>query len=118
MCYQVLADLVLIVHFLFVLFVLFGGTAVFWKPWLAWAHLPAALYGLLIEWVGWICPLTPLEQYLRRQAGGSGYADGFVEHHLLALLYPEPFTRSLAFLLGAAVLIVNLAVYGLYLWRR
>ncbi|EAR22809.1 DUF2784 domain-containing protein [Nitrococcus mobilis] len=118
MSYYVLADLVVLVHFLFVLFVIFGGGLVFWKPWLAWAHLPAALYGLLIEWVGWACPLTPLENALRRQAGGAGYEGGWVEHYILPLLYPEAFTRTLALVLGAAVLLINVAIYGLYLWRR
>ncbi|MCO6441537.1 MAG: DUF2784 domain-containing protein [Nitrococcus mobilis] len=118
MPYHVLADLVVLMHFLFVLFVIFGGVLVFWKPWLAWVHLPAALYGLLIEWIGWVCPLTPLENALRRRAGSIGYEGGFIEHYILPLLYPEAFTRTLALASGAAVLLINLAIYGLYLWRR
>ena len=117
MPYHAFADLVVIVHLLFVLFVVFGGLLVFWKPWLAWAHLPAALYGLLIEWIGWVCPLTPLENDLRQKAGETAYQGGFIEEHLLPLIYPEVLTRSVALALGTAVLIINLAIYGLY-WRR
>lgn len=118
MSYQVLADFVVAVHLLFILSVAFGGLLVFWKPWLAWVHLPVACYGLLIEWIGWICPLTPLENNLRRWAGEAGYQGGFVEQYVLPLIYPEPFTRNLALALGAAVLLINLIIYGLYVWRR
>lgn len=118
MSYHALADLVVIVHFLFILFVVFGGLLVFWQPRLAWAHLPIALYGLWVEWIGWVCPLTPLENELRRRAGDAGYKNGFVEQYILPLIYPEAFTRDVALALGAAVLIINLAIYGLYFWRR
>lgn len=114
----VLANIVVAIHFLFILFVVFGGLLVFWKGWLAWVHLPVAVYGVLIEWVGWICPLTPLENHLRRQAGQDGYAGGFVEEYLLPFIYPEGFTRQVAIVLGALVLLVNVVVYGSWLLRR
>ncbi len=118
MIYHALANLLVVAHFLFILGVVFGGLLVFWKPWLIWVHLPIVLYGILIEWIGWICPLTPLENNLRRWAGEAGYQGGYVEHYLLPLIYPQPFTRSLALALGAAVLIINLVIYGLLLSRR
>lgn len=116
--YGTLAMLVVIIHLLFIVFVVFGGLLVFWKPWLAWVHLPVAAYGILIEWVGWICPLTPLEKRLREQAGAEGYAGGFVEQYLLPLIYPVGFSRNVALVLGALVLLANIVIYGIYVWRR
>lgn len=116
--YGALAALVVIIHLLFILYVVFGGLSVFWKPWLALVHLPVATYGILIEWVGWVCPLTPLEKHLREQAGAEDYAGGFVEQYLLPLIYPAGFSRNVALVLGALVLLINLVIYGIYLWRR
>lgn len=118
MAYSLLANLVVILHLLFIAFVLFGGLLVFWRPWLVWIHLPVAAYGVLIEWVGWICPLTPLENRLRHLAGAEQYEGGFVETYLLPLIYPAAFTRTTAIVLGALVLLVNVAIYGWYLYRR
>ena len=118
MLYAALANLVALAHFLFILFVVFGGLLVFWKPWLVFVHLPVAVYGVLIEWVGWVCPLTPLENHLRREAGQAGYAGGFVERYLLPLIYPEEFTRNTAIVLGALVLASNVLIYGVWLLRR
>jgi hypothetical protein len=118
MPYQALANLVVIIHLLFIVFVVLGGLLVFWRSWFAWIHLPVALYGLLIEWIGWVCPLTPLENRLRQRAGSEAYEGGFVDQYLLPLIYPAEYTRGMAIFLGAAVLAINLLVYGLYLWRR
>ncbi|HEX7047305.1 MAG TPA: DUF2784 domain-containing protein [Gammaproteobacteria bacterium] len=118
MSYSLLANVVLVIHFLFIVFVVFGGLLVFWKPWLAAVHVPVALYGVLIEWVGWICPLTPLEKRLREKAGQDSYEGGFVEEYLLPLIYPEGFTRNVVIVLGCAVLAINLAIYGFYFLRR
>jgi hypothetical protein len=117
MLYGVLADLTAVVHFAFVVGVVFGGLLVLRWPRAAWVHIPIALWGVAIEWGGWICPLTPLENHLRRLAGEGGYEGGFVERYVLAALYPEGLTRELQFVLGAAVLVLNLAVYTL-VWRR
>ena len=113
MSYRLLADLVLVVHAAFVVFVMLGGLAVLRWPRLAWVHLPAAIWGAGIEFAGGICPLTPLENHWRRLAGEQGYAGGFVEHYVMAALYPEGLTRGLQIALGLAVLAVNAAVY----WR-
>jgi hypothetical protein len=112
-----LADLVVVLHFAFVLVVVFGGLLVLrWRR-LAYVHLPVAFYGALIELVGWVCPLTPLEKRLRESAGLQGYEGGFVEHYILPVLYPSGLTRGVQLLLGALVIGVNLAVYGIVLRR-
>lgn len=117
MPYSLLADLVLILHLSFVLFVLFGGLlALKWRR-VMWLHLPAVVWGAGVEFSGWICPLTPLENWLRAREGGQGYKGDFLEHSLLALLYPDGLTRATQMVLGLMVLVVNLAVYG-WLWRR
>ena len=115
MIYRVLADLVLAVHFGFVLFVVLGGLLVLRWPRLAWVHIPAAIWGVLIEYAGWICPLTPLENSFRMKSGEAGYSGGFVEHYLLPTLYPAGLTRSIQLVLGSAVLFLNLAVYAIVL---
>ncbi len=112
-----LADLVVIVHGLFILFVVAGGLLALRWPRVAWLHLPAAAWGVLIEWSGWICPLTPLENTLRQAAGQAGYSGGFVERYLLPLIYPAGLTPAVQLWLGLVVLVVNVAVYALW-WRR
>ena len=112
------ADAVALLHGAFVLFVVFGGLLVWRWPRLAWLHLPAVAWGALIEFTGWMCPLTPLEHYLRQVIGQAGYAGGFVDHYLWPLLYPAGLTREMQWALGAGVLVVNGAVYGLLLGRR
>lgn len=108
---RLLADLVVGVHFAFVLFVVLGGLLVLrWRA-LAWLHLPAALWGAAIEFAGWICPLTPLENHLRRLAGQAGYSGGFVENYILPVLYPAGLTRGVQIGLGVAVFAINTAVY-------
>jgi hypothetical protein len=115
--YRILADLVLLLHACFVAFVMLGGFAVLRWPRLAWLHLPAVAWGAAIEFAGWICPLTPLENRLRHMAGLEGYEGGFIEHYLLALLYPDGLDRSTQLGLGATVLVVNAAVYGWLILR-
>jgi hypothetical protein len=114
---RVLADLVVITHFLFIAFVLFGGLLVLRWHRVAWVHLPAMTWGAAIEFFGWICPLTPLENSLRRASGAAAYNEGFVEHYLLPIIYPGGLTRGIQVLLGCAVLVLNFAVYFVA-WRR
>ena len=117
MLYGLTADLVVLLHFGFILFVLFGGGLVLvWRR-IAWVHVPAVIWGCLIEFAGWYCPLTPLEQWLRKAAGEVVYLGGFVEHHIAALIYPAWLTRELQILLGSVVLIANISVY-LLVWRK
>jgi len=116
--HRLLADLVVLGHFAFILFVLFGGLLVLRRPRLAWLHLPAVAWGALIEFRGWICPLTPLENRLRLLAGEEGYRTGFVEHYILPLVYPSGLTREVQLVLGAVVLAINAAVYVAVLRKR
>jgi len=117
MVYHALSNLVLIAHLAFVLFVVLGGFLVLkWKS-LAWIHVPAFLWGALIELAGWVCPLTPLENWLREKDGGLVYRTGFIEHYILPLLYPATLPRSSQIFLGLLVLSVNLGLYGWILWR-
>jgi hypothetical protein len=114
----IFADLVVVLHFLFVLFVIFGGLLVLRWPKVAFVHLPVAAYGALIELVGWVCPLTPLEKRLRESAGFESYEGGFVEHYILPLLYPSGLTRGAQLVLGALVIGVNVVIYGIIARRR
>jgi len=106
-----LADLVVILHFTFVLFVVFGGLLALRWPKVAYVHLPVAVYGALIELVGWICPLTPLEKRLRESAGLQDYQGGFVEHYILPVLYPSGLTRGVQLTLGLLVIAANVTIY-------
>ena len=119
MAHAVAADAVLVLHALFVLFVVAGGVLVRRWPRLAWLHLAAVAWAVWVSAAGRICPLTPLENALRRAAGQAGYGNGFIEHYLLALLYPGGLTREMQIGLGAFVVVLNLAVYAtLYLRRQ
>ncbi len=117
MLYRLLANMVVILHVGFVVFVVLGGFLVWRWQRVAWVHVPAALWGAAIEFVGWVCPLTPLENYFRRLAGQAGYAGGFVEHYVIPMLYPTDWTPSLRIVLGSLVVLVNVLAYGLYFWR-
>lgn len=101
----------LIIHFGFVIYVLCGGLLILKWKWSVLLHFPAVLWGALLEFRGWICPLTPLEQWLRVAAGREGYSGGFIEHYLLPILYPEGLTHEIQILLGTVVVVVNGAIY-------
>lgn len=118
MHYRSLADLVVFLHLAFVGFVVFGALLVTRRPRVAWIHVPCVLWGALIEFAGWVCPLTPLENHFRELGGEAGYAGGFVEHYLLPVLYPQGLTRAAQVLLGILVLGLNGAVYGRLILRR
>ena len=117
MFYRIAADLVVLVHFAFVLFVALGGFLVIRWNGLAWVHLPIAIYGAVIEFVGFICPLTPLENWLRRRGGGGGYDGSFVENYVMKILYPDGLTRRVQITLGILVIVVNVIAYAIA-WRR
>lgn len=117
MLYVALANIVLLIHGLFIAFVVLGGLLVLWKPWFARLHLPALTWGATVVGMGWICPLTPLENNLRQIAGQQGLDGGFIEHYLLSVIYPEGLTREIQVLLAALLIINNLTVY-VVLYRR
>lgn len=118
MLYRLLADAVVLLHLGFVGFVVLGGVLALRWPRLVWVHLPAAAWGAWVEFTGRICPLTPLENWLRREGGGEGYSAAFVEHYLIPILYPAALTRELQWTLGGIVIVVNAAVYGVVMFRR
>ena len=111
--YAFLADALVVLHLLFVVFVMTGGFLLRRWPTLIWLHLPAVLWGAFIEFSGGICPLTPLENRLRTHAGETGFSGSFVEHYLLPILYPDNLTVPIQWLLGGCVVVVNLMAYGL-----
>ena len=117
MFYRALADLVVLIHLAFVIFTLLGGLLALRWRWVPWAHIPAAAWGVAIESFGWLCPLTPLENWLRHTGGADGYSGGFVEHYIIPVVYPAELTRELQLLLGAGVLALNLGIYYV-VWRR
>jgi hypothetical protein len=117
MLYRILADGVVLVHAAFVAFVVLGGFLAWRWRWVALGHIPCALWGITIEYGGWICPLTPLENALRVRAGFEGYRAGFVEHYVIPALYPEGLARPTQALLGTLVLAVNLVAYGALIRR-
>ncbi|MEZ0121734.1 MAG: DUF2784 domain-containing protein [Candidatus Reddybacter sp.] len=115
MLYRVLADAVLIGHLLLIIYGLLGGLFYFWRHRLVWLHLPLALWISLIEFFQWTCPLTPWEKQLRVLAGEGAYAGSFIEHYLIALIYPDGMTRGIALILGVIALGSNLFIYGFIL---
>lgn len=115
--YALAADAVLVLHLAFVLFVGLGALLVLRWRWLAWLHVPAAAWGVAIEFGGWICPLTPLENDLRLRAGEAPGTGDFVARLLLPVIYPEGLTREAQIAVGLAVLVFNVAIYG-WLIRR
>lgn len=117
MAYRLIADLVVGVHLLFVVFVVGGGFLTWRWPRVAWVHVPVAVWGALVELAGWICPLTPLENALRRAAGDAGYPAGFIEHYIIPLVYPAALTRGFQIGLGAAVVAINTLAYAVLLRR-
>ena len=117
MVYRALADCVVLVHAAFVAFVMLGGCLAWrWRA-VVWAHVPAAVWGAAIEYAGWTCPLTPLENALRARAGLEGYRGGFVEHYVIPLLYPAGLTRPAQAVLGTLVVAVNVVAYTVLIRR-
>jgi hypothetical protein len=117
MIYRVLADSVLVFHLCFVLFVCVGGLlALRWRR-VLWVHLPAALWGIWVEFSSTVCPLTPLENHFRRLGGEAGYSGGFIAHYILPVLYPSGLNPRVQIVLGIFVALLNLSVYTV-VWRR
>ncbi|MDD2660400.1 MAG: DUF2784 domain-containing protein [Methylococcales bacterium] len=111
MFYRYAADAVLLLHLAFIAFVILGGFLAVWRRGIIFIHLPAAAWGVFVELTGRVCPLTSLENTLRIKAGAAGYGKSFVEHYLLAVIYPDGITREMQYFLGALVVVINIAVY-------
>jgi hypothetical protein len=107
-----LADLVVILHGVFVLIAVLGGLLIFRWRWWAWLHIPAFLWAGFIELTGGICPLTPLENWLRALGGEAVYRGGFIDRYLIPLLYPSDLTREIQIVLGIFVILFNMGIYG------
>jgi hypothetical protein len=118
MIHRYAADALVLIHMAFILFVVLGGFLALKWPRVVWLHLPAAAWGALIEFAGWICPLTPLENSLRIAGGGAGYSGGFIEEYIVPLVYPAGLTPGVQLALGAAVIFINAVAYGLILLKR
>lgn len=116
MGFRLLADLIVLLHLAFIIYVLFGGLLCLRWPRNSWIHLPAVIWGVLIEFAGYICPLTPLENRLRQLSGEEGYGTGFIEHYIIPLIYPVTLTREVMIATGLIVIAVNLLIYAL-VWR-
>jgi hypothetical protein len=114
---SLLADAVVLLHLGFILFVILGGLLVLWRRWIAWLHLPAAAWGAWVSAAGWVCPLTPFENWLRRHAGEAGYTGDFTTHYIMPLVYPAQLTRELQILIAVVVLLVNGIVYAVAIRR-
>lgn len=118
MIWQVAADIVVLIHAAFILFAAFGAFLVAWRRWWVWVHVPAAAWAALVVLAGWLCPLTPVEQWLRELAGENGYSGSFIDHYVMPLIYPPGLTRNVQVLLGLAVLVLNAVIYGWVFWRH
>jgi len=118
MLFQLAADFIIILHFTFIVFVLVGGILVLKWRWLIWLHLPAVIWGVLISFMGWICPLTPLENMLRQAGGGKVYLTGFIEQYIVPLIYPSGFNHEMFFAIGLFVVVVNVIVYAFIFNKR
>ncbi len=115
--FRLLADTVVVIHLAFIAFIVGGGLLALRWPRLAWVHLPIATWGVVVQWMCWTCPLTPLENWLRHRAGKTPYEGGFVEHHVIPILYPSGFGPRLQVVLGAVVLGANFIIYATVLRR-
>ena len=117
MFYRALADFVVLTHLAFIVFALLGGLIALRWRWMPWVHLPAAFWGAVVAGFGCYCPLTPLENSLRRSSGSAEYSGGFIEHYIVPIIYPTELTREFQVFLGFVMLVINLAIY-LWVWRR
>jgi hypothetical protein len=118
MVYILLADLVLLVHLAFIIFAIFGGFLAIKNVKWAWLHVPTAAWGGLVEFAGWICPLTHLENWLRCRVRAGTYQESFIVHYLSPLIYPTGLTRDVQIILGAGVVLISLLFYSLVLYKR
>lgn len=118
MLVKISADLLVLLHFAFIVFVVLGGFLVLKWGKVALLHIPCAFWGAFIEFSGWICPLTPLEHSLREAAGETAYSGGFIDYYIMPIVYPTGLTREIQIVLGVIVLIINLCVYGLVIYKR
>jgi len=117
MLYNILSNIVVVVHLLFIIFVCLGALLILKWPKAAWVHIPFAIWGVLVEYLNILCPLTPLENYFRQLGGYKIYEADFINQYIIPLIYPEALTRNLQFVLGSIVIILNFSIYGIILYK-
>lgn len=115
---RIAAEGIVVVHLIFILFVILGGLTLFKWPWMIWVHVPAAVWGGLVELFGAPCPLTPLENHLRLAGNAEAYSGGFIDHYIMPIVYPPGLTRQTQVVLGVLILAVNFAIYFKFLTRK
>lgn len=121
MIYLILAELVVIIHFMFIIFSVLGGLLAIWKKWIPYIHIPAAIWGSFIIILGWTCPLTPLENLLRVAGGEEGYSGGFITHYIIPVIYPVGLTREMQINLGLTAIAINIVIYlyvAYWQWKK
>lgn len=118
MSYQIAADFIVFLHFIFIVFVVAGGLLVFKWRWLIWLHIPAALWGSMIAIIGWVCPLTPIENRLRQAGGYEVYSSSFIEQYLIPVIYPSGLNRGMFIAMGVTVILINVIVYTILFIKR
>ena len=116
--YNVFADAIVLAHFIFIAFVICGGLMVIRWPRLAFAHLPAAIWGAAVEFFAWTCPLTPLENHFRNLAGGASYSGDFIARYLLLIIYPENLTTTIQYIFGGMVIVINIIFYAIAIRKQ
>jgi len=116
--YEFLATFTLIIHFFFIIFVIFGGLLFFIKAWTLYFHIPAFIYGAYVEFTQSICPLTYLENYFLTKANLATYSTSFIQNYLYAIIYPINLTKEIQISLGIILIIINLIIYGFIIKRK
>ena len=116
--FRIAADGLVVIHLVFILFVIMGGLMLFRWPWMIWIHVPTAVWGGLVELFGAPCPLTPLENHLRQAGHAEAYSGGFIDHYIMPIVYPPGLTRQTQVVLGVLILVINFAIYFRFLTRK
>lgn len=115
---SIAADAIFLLHLCFIVFVVFGGLLVLKIPRLAWIHLPMVLWASVVNWIRWVCPLTPVENYLRQLAGQTTYNTGFIQNYLVPIIYPENMSYEAGVYLGLGVFVWNSLLYGYLMYKN
>ncbi|MBU2622644.1 MAG: DUF2784 domain-containing protein [Proteobacteria bacterium] len=118
MLLKMAADIIVLVHLMFIVFVVTGGFFVLKWPKIAWLHIPAVIWGALIEFAGWVCPLTPVENSLREAGGKAAYQSEFINHYIIPVIYPAGLTREIQFVMGCIVIVLNVLIYGMLIVKK
>ena len=110
--HELAADIILIIHFAFILFVIFGALLFFVTTKIIFIHLPALIWGLYIELTHSICPLTYLENWLLQKANLTTYSEGFIQYYLVPIVYPTNLTKDIQIYLGIGLIVINIVIYA------